>query len=65
MKNVVEFRLSARMFMSELKSNDITLEQYNEKYQSALKLAISKSNLTRNLFLGALLNEINGNRIEG
>ena len=55
MKNVVEFRLSARMFMSELKSNDITLEQYNEKYQSALKLAISKSNLTRNLFLGAFL----------
>jgi len=55
MKNVVEFRLSARMFMSELRSNDITLEQYNEKYQSALKLAISKSNLTRNLFLGAFL----------
>jgi len=55
MKNVVEFRLSAKMFMSELRSNDITLEQYNEKYQSALKLAISKSNLTRNLFLGAFL----------
>ena len=55
MKNVVEFRLSARMFMSELRSNDITLEQYNEKYQSALKLAISKSNLTRNQFLGAFL----------